>query len=258
MFTFAAIKNRVNLKNQTYKRFGGFLKPHSPAKFLVDPSGSVVPFPVGLEDSINYPVYKIGMDALQLYLSDWARNSEKINQAQETYTKVHRPHLMKTCQGAWVACSSHGDLLMAPTEKVVQELARKFFQPADRSVDYFMACMGSEFVTLASTGNENFNLLGTNSARTRTLLWKKRNGEARSVVDGEPSFQGEFSTDCGKTFSTHQMKHITDERKFDLPPDIFDQLFLRRGRDDMLLRDPGGAVVKVNVYKELHIRVQGL
>jgi len=50
-----------------------------------------------------------------------------------------RPDLLGLCCGSWVACSSLGEVVVAPTEESVLGVARQFFQPQDRSVDYFMA-----------------------------------------------------------------------------------------------------------------------
>ncbi|KAJ1403423.1 hypothetical protein B484DRAFT_405104, partial [Ochromonadaceae sp. CCMP2298] len=70
--------------------------------------------------------------SLKIFLPDWAINSEKINKAQENYVK-DRPQLLTVCRGSWVACSSLGEVVVAPTEESVLGVARQFFQPQDRS-----------------------------------------------------------------------------------------------------------------------------
>mmetsp|Transcript_24988 Transcript_24988/g.54036 ORF Transcript_24988/g.54036 Transcript_24988/m.54036 type:complete len:174 (-) Transcript_24988:1406-1927(-) len=118
-------------------------------KFLAAPNGDVVPYPLGLRKEIHQPsIYNVGTESLKIFLPDWAINSEKINKAQENYVK-DRPQLLTVCRGSWVACSSLGEVVVAPTEESVLGVARQFFQPQDRSVDYFMACMGSEFTEVA-------------------------------------------------------------------------------------------------------------
>ena len=214
-------------------------------KFLAAPNGDVVPYPAGIMAPIEHPVNTVGLASLKIYLPNWAINGDKINKAQEIYTEVYRPRLMSVCHGQWVACSSFGQVVMAPTEKVVLDLARKLFQPKDRSDDYFMACLGSEFTTVADMDDLTMDSVDASG--------KQQSTDAPGLY-----FEGEFSVDGGKTYAPYQMKHDTGSSMMGVPTAVLSEKSLNRCRDSAMLRGPDDVSFKANKYEGLFYRVEGL
>lgn len=89
---------------------------------------------------------------MQDYLPENVRGAALINKAQDIYANVLRPQLMLMARGAWVAVSSNSEFFLTRTQEVVAELAYRYFQPADGSVDCHVDCVGSEFAVVMATG----------------------------------------------------------------------------------------------------------
>jgi hypothetical protein len=119
-----------------------------PSNFLTARNGDRVPYPVGIEKPIAFPILSVGAEALKDFLSDDVPGAALINKAQEIYAHVHRPHMMLWARGSWIACSSNSEVFMARTQQEVCELAYRYFQPADGSVDCYVGCVGSEFAVV--------------------------------------------------------------------------------------------------------------
>ena len=183
-----------------------------------------------------------------MYLPDWATNAHQINKAQEIYLKVYRSRLLESCRGSWVACSSLGEIVMTPTQESTLDLARKYFQPKDRSVDYFMACMGSEFSVFASVDDlaviDSFN--------------SASEGSKNGIQDNGLYIHGEFSVDGGKIYTTYQMKHDTGAAVMGVPSAVLSQYSLNRSPDVMILRGPNDIPFRANIYQNLFYRIEGL
>ncbi len=99
--------------------------------------------PIEDEDRIHL----VGLKALKFFLPDSLSNADKINKAQQYYIDYH-PILMPVCCGSWVATSSKGKVIVAPTEEEAEQLARKHFELADGSDAAFVQCLGSEYVCI--------------------------------------------------------------------------------------------------------------
>ena len=120
------------------------MKPKEPS-FLVAPNGNVIPYPVGIERPIRFPVILVGEDSLKSFLPEDEPGGALINKAKEIYLNKYRSQLMAWCRGNWMACSSDGDLFVTRTQQEASDLAHKYFQPADRSIECYVGCVGSEF-----------------------------------------------------------------------------------------------------------------
>ncbi len=242
MLAFIFKKSVHVSKNPIVKKFlSNLVKP----AFLVSKSGDRVPYPVGLKEPIHFPILYVGLDALKDYLPDSVPGADLINKAQEIYTHVHRPHLMTFARGAWAICSSDAVLYVVRTQKEAVEMASRYFQPEDGSVDCFVACVGSEFAEVICMDD----------------LKGQKDGQ---VEDGNRDDNGlylpvDFSPDGGKTFITFDMKHNSGADLVGVPGTVLSQFSLKRDASkSAFLSGFHGDTQKCNRYNDLYFRLNGL
>lgn len=218
----------------------GYLK--TPPPYLTAPNGDVVPYPIGIERPIVFPIVRVGTDTLKSFLPENVPGASLINRAKETYLNVFRPQLMSWRRGAWIVCSSEGELLMVRTQKEAMDLAYRYFQPADRSVDCYVTCVGSEFTV---------GICMDDVVSPHKEMQKQDNVGLYLPV--------EFSPDGGKTFTSYDMKHASGADFVGVPADCVSQFTLKRAiGEDINISGPNGELMECNKYRDLLFRLNGL
>lgn len=114
-------------------------------KWLVATNGDRVPYPQGTERPIpKYGVIPwVGMEAVTL--KDMPGGHPLKVDARREYA-AKRPFLLENYLGQWVAVSSKGNMVTAPTDDEVYHLANKLYDGV--AEDYCAYCVGSEFYEL--------------------------------------------------------------------------------------------------------------
>ena len=173
------------------------------------------------------------------------RGSTLIYKAQEIYAHVHRPHLVLCARGSWVACSSTSELFLARTQEEVGELAYRYFQPVDGSVDCYVGCVGSEFTEVICMDD-----VETRKEDTHDHIYPKGTGLYLSV---------DFSPDNGKTYTSFDMKHVSGADLVGAPESVLSQFTLRRDiYTTAYICGINGDLKRCNVYTDLLFRLNGL